>query len=220
MEMSDGERWTSVKSQPLSLSLSRAFTFASLYPGNQKKPQKTRKNQKMSEHGNPCPIPRKPLRSKCYGNLRNWRKPTKCTRCIRKLLSANYTDIQTKQLRSWLHIALKTSSRFEWAGRNVHSRTVGQYHGLVSLLVMVVVNDFVFINTVKLKDGFPSAFFDFLDIFEEILEGPPTVVVVKVRRCSEATIDVCSETSFNLSRQKIWIENQGIKNRIIPKSIS
>jgi hypothetical protein len=44
--------------------------------------------------------------------------------------------------------------------------------------------------------------------------------MVKVRRCSEAAIDVCGETSFNLSRRKNWIENQGIKNRIIPKSIS
>jgi hypothetical protein len=69
---------------------------------------------------------------------------------------------------------------------------------------MVVVNGFVFINTVKLKDDFPSAFFDFLilNILEEILEGPPTVVMVKVRRCSEAAIDVCGETSFNLSRRK------------------
>jgi hypothetical protein len=107
---------------------------------------------------------------------------------------------------------LKTSSRLEWAGRNVHPRTVGRYHGLVSLLVIVIVDGFVFINTVKLKDGFPSAFFDFLDILEEILEGPPTVVVVKVRRCSEAAIDVRSESSFNLSRRKIRIENQEIKN--------
>ena len=95
---------------------------------------------------------------------------------------------------------LKTSSWLEWAGRNVHPHMVGRYHRLVSLLVIVILNGFVFINGVKLKDGFPLAFFDFLDILEEILEGLPTVVMVKVRRCSEATIDVHSETSFELLR--------------------
>jgi len=40
----------------------------------------------------------------------------------------------------------------------------------------------IIIDFVKLEDSFPSAFFDFVKIFEEIFERLPAVFMIKVRR--------------------------------------